>query len=145
MWLLLVCVLLVNGVVDPIRQSGSWSDEEAYWRAAEELRLQGVTPSRIAGDLRWSGYYGAFDDWVAEIGGIGGIAKYNATDPRSPLHFHRAFAAFMDRRTKNAEYVLEPCCPVPDDARRIIKIVTYPGLFLRPKLLYVVRRDRPPR
>jgi len=75
------------------------------------------------------------------IGGIAGIAKYNAMDPQSPLHFHKAFSAFMDRRTKAAEYVLEPCCPVPGDARRIAKTVTYPGMFLTPKVLYVIRRN----
>lgn len=74
---------------------------------------------------------------------VGGLlyARYNATDPRSPLHFHRAFTAFMERRAKNAEYVLEPCCPVPDDGRRVVKTVTYPGMFLRPTVLYVIGRD----
>jgi hypothetical protein len=123
---------------------GSLVEEEAYWQAAEEIRLRGVMPSQVAGNLRcvrWIYYHGIFDDWVAEIGGIDRIAKYNATDPRSPLHFHAAFDALMHRRTEAAEYVLQPRCPVPGDRRRIVKTVTYPGMFLKPKVLYVTRRD----
>ena len=98
-------------------------------------------PSQIAGDLRWSCYYGAFDDWVADIGGAEGIAKYNATDPGSNLHFHNAFAHFMDRRIKAAEFVLQPSSPDVGDRGRIVKTVMYPGMFLNPKFLYVFRRD----
>jgi len=116
-------------------------EEEAYWQAAEQIRLRGVMPSQVAVNLRWNGYHGLFDDWVAEIGGINGIAKYNASDPRSPLHFHRAFDAFMDRRTKAAEYMLQPCCPTPGDQRQIVKTVTYPSMFLKRKVLYVMRND----
>jgi hypothetical protein len=117
-------------------------EEEVYWQAAEELRLRGVIPSQVAGDLRWSGYYGCYDDWVAEIGGIDGIAKYSATDPRSPLSFHKAFTIFMNRRTEAAEYQLQPRPPVPTDGNcRIVKTVAYPTMFLKPKVLYVVRRD----
>jgi hypothetical protein len=115
--------------------------EEAYWRSAEEIRLGGVMPSQIAGDLRWSCYYGAFDDWVAEIGGAQAIAKYNATDPGSSRHFHNAFAHFMDRRTKAAEFVLQTCSPDGGDRGRIVKTVMYPGMFLNSKFLYVFRRD----
>jgi hypothetical protein len=119
----------------------SLAEEETYWRAAEEIRLQDVMPSRVAGDLRWSCYYGAFDDWVAEVGGIGGVAKYNAMDSHSPLQFNNAFLAFLDRRSKTAEYLLEPCCPAPGDGSRIVKTVAYPGMFFESKVLYVLRRD----
>jgi hypothetical protein len=136
---LLACLPII--VLASLWTRGSLVEEEAYWRTAEEIRLRGVMPSQVAGDLRWSCYHGAFDDWVAEIGGIGGIGKYNATDPRSPLHFHRAFAAFMARRTEAAEYVLLPCCRVPGDRRRVVQTVTYPGMFLEPQILYVVERD----
>ena len=98
-------------------------------------------PSQVAGNLRWSCYHGAFDDWVAEIGGVEGIAKYNATDPRSSLHFHAAFRAFIDRHTRAAEFVLQPSRPDPGDRRRMLDTVMYPDMFLNPKLLYVIRRD----
>jgi hypothetical protein len=90
---------------------------------------------------RWSCYYGAFDDGVAEIGRAQAITKYNATDPGSSLHFHHAFAHFMDRRTKAAEFALQTCSPDAGDRGRVVKTVTYPGMFLNPKLLYVIRRD----
>jgi hypothetical protein len=136
---LLACVPVI--MLASIWTRGTLVEEEAYWRAAEEIRLRGVMPSQVAGNLRWSCYHGAFDDWVAEIGGAEGIAKYNATDPRSSLHFHAAFAAFIDRRTQAAEFVLQPCWPDPGDRGRIVNTVMYPGMFLNPKFLYVFRRD----
>jgi hypothetical protein len=123
---------------------GMLVEEEAYWRSAEEIRLGGVMPSQITSDPRWSQwsrYYGAFDDWVAEIGGAQAIAKYNATDPRSSLHFQTAFDHFMDRRTQAAEFVLQTCSPDGGDRGRIVKTVMYPGMFLKPRFLCVFRRD----
>ena len=116
-------------------------EEEVYWQAAEEIRLRGVIPNQVAGDLRWSGYYGCFDDWVADIGGINGITKYDVTDSRSPLN-HSTFDAFMNRRTGAAEYLLQPRPTVAGDrSGQIVKTVVYPGMFLKPKALYVIRRE----
>jgi hypothetical protein len=137
---LMACVPVI--VLACLWTRASLLEEEVYWQAAEEIRLRGVPPSQVAGDLRWSGYYGAYDDWVAEIGGVDGIAKYDATDWRSPLHFHAAFNAFMNRRTGAAEYLLQPRPPISGDrSSRIVKTVTYPGMFLKPKVLYVIRRE----
>ena len=148
----MICLLVLVGQLDVGRFAprpffislwtrGMLVKEEASWRCAEEIRLQGVMPSRIAGDLRWSCYYGTFDDGVAEIGRAQAITKYNATDPGSSLHFHHAFAHFMDRRTQAAEFALQTCSPDAGDRGRVVKTVTYPGMFLNPKLLYVIRRD----
>ncbi len=74
----LACVPVI--VLASLWTRGSLAQEEAYWQAAAEIRLQGVMPRQVAVDLRWSCYHGAFDDWAAEIGGIDGIAN---TTPRT--------------------------------------------------------------
>jgi hypothetical protein len=119
----------------------SLAEEEAYWQAAEALRSAGVEPRRIAGDFNWSGYHGAFDDWIAEAAKAGPLTPRTGSDPRNPIYIHYAFDAYLRRRGEDAEYTLQSRPPeTGDPSRQVVKVDEYRGFFLDRKKLYVVHR-----
>ena len=48
---------------------GNLARAEAKWQAAELIHSSGVAARDVGGNQTWSCYYGAFDEWIAEIGG----------------------------------------------------------------------------
>ena len=79
---------------------GALDRHQAAWEAAEWARATGAPPSKIAAELPWAGYYGAFDEWVA-------IAR------RDRRRVVDGFAPFLEGRQRLATFGVAAA----DDAR----------------------------
>ena len=107
---------------------------EANWRAAEIARAAQADSRDIAGNMTWSCYNGAFDDWVAEVG----------EPPTAPVAgggnlIHPLFFKFLLERYDHAHYVISFSRPQRDV--QLLGTVTYRDKLLRPHTIYVTKRN----
>jgi hypothetical protein len=106
---------------------------EANWRAAEIARGAQADSRDIAGNMTWSCYNGAFDNWVAEVG----------EPPTAPVVsggnlIHPGFFQFLLERYDHAHYVISFYRPQRDV--QLLGTVTYRDKRLRPHTIYVTKR-----
>lgn len=106
---------------------------EANWRAAEIARAAQADSRDIAGNMTWSCYNGAFDDWVAEVG-----EPPTGTVASEGNLIHPGFFQFMLRRYDGARYVLSSSPPQTDV--QLLGKVTYRDKRLRRHTIYVTKR-----
>ncbi len=65
--LTVVCVLALAASALWVR--GRLAKAEAHWQAAEAARATGADLRQVWGNWEWSCYHGAFDDYLAQLGG----------------------------------------------------------------------------
>jgi hypothetical protein len=106
---------------------------EANWRAAEIARGAQADSRDIAGNMTWSCYNGAFDEWVAEVG----------EPPTAPVDsggnlIHPGFFKFLQERYDHAHYVISSSRPQSDV--QLLGTVTTRDKRLRRHTIYVTKR-----
>ena len=115
---------------------GKLGRAQASWRAAEIARSFGATPQEIGGDIHWSCYHYAFEDWIAEVGGPDAASRYIGS-----FRMHFAFFAFLEERFKHAKYLVISL--PPDTAQhkgQLVGKVGYRDGWLRSHSVYIVRQ-----
>lgn len=115
---------------------GNLAQAQASWQAAEQVHSAGVAPRDIGGNRTWSCYYGAFDEWIAEIGGL------NASDRYIGSHrMHFAFFDFLDQRFDHAKYLvtLSTSNSLPENTQ-LLKTVAFRDRWLRLRTVDVLVR-----
>lgn len=131
----MMCLVMLS--ISSCWTRGTLAQAEAKWQAAELIHSSGVTARDVGGNQTWSCYYGAFDEWIAEIGGS------NASDRYIGSHrMHFAFFDFLNQRSDRAKYLVTPSPPdVTDPNAEILRQVEYRDIWLRPRSIYLVRRS----
>jgi hypothetical protein len=114
-----------------IRANLSYAD--ATWRAAEIARAAQADSRDIAGNMTWSCYNGAFDDWIAEVG----------EPPTAPIAsggnlIHPGFFKFLLQQYDRAHYVISSSRP--QNGLQLLGTVTYRDKRLRRHTIYVTKR-----
>jgi hypothetical protein len=84
---------LVMLCVSSLWTRGNLSKAEASWQAAEIAHAAGAAPESIGGNMTWSSYHGAFDEWISHVGGQDAAGKFNRPNP-----MHDAFFEFLRKR-----------------------------------------------
>jgi hypothetical protein len=116
---------------------GSLERAEANWRAADIAQLNGAAPDNVGGNMSWSCYHGAFDDWVRQAGGIAEAPSYSGGH-----RMHFAFFDFLDQRFSHASFLLSPTpSPQPEKKSAVIAIVPYRDGLLRPRQIEIVKKN----
>jgi Dolichyl-phosphate-mannose-protein mannosyltransferase len=115
---------------------GTLAQTEASWRAAEMALSAGARPEDVGGDMHWSSYHGAFDQWMAEVGGP------NVTDRYIGSHrMHFAFFDFLNRRFARTKYLVTSSPPdTADPDAQVLGRVEYRDGWLRARTIYLVVR-----
>jgi Dolichyl-phosphate-mannose-protein mannosyltransferase len=123
--MLIACAMWTRGLLEKA---------EASWSAGEFVRKTGVQPSQIYGSWVWNCYYGAFNDYLAEIGDRELSMNSFTSD------FHR----WRSERKKQAQFLIlaSPVAPVGERWNALTEI-PYRSFLLQARRLYVVRREAP--
>jgi hypothetical protein len=112
---------------------GALAKAEASWRAAEFAHSKGTPPSEIGGNMTWSCYYGAFDEWIANVGGL------NAADQYVGSHrMHFAFFNFLNQRFDRAKFLVTGS---PLTGAELLRRFNYRDSWLRPRGIDLVMRQ----
>jgi hypothetical protein len=114
-----------------LRTRGELEEAEAFWQAAEKVRLAGVPPDQIAaGKWTWNCYHAAaFEGWVDEV--------------REQKHVHSDdfFARFLVERESRAKYVFA----APDGTDyTVLGRVPYRDTLLNKQYVYIFRQTPVP-
>jgi len=117
---------------------GKLAEAQASWEGAEFVHSIGVAPRDIGGNQTWSCYYGAFDEWIAEVGGL------NASDRYIGSHrMHFTFFDFLSRRFDRSKYLITSSPPdAADPNLQLLRRVEYRDNCLRPQSIYLMIRSR---
>ena len=130
-----LCVAML--LVSSLWTRGILAYTEASWRAADLARSAGAAPQDVAGNMTWSCYYGAFDEWIADIGGTDVATRYSGSN-----RMHFAFFDFLHKRERRAQYALRPLGrPIPDNSWQFVGTVEYRDAWLRRRNIYVLVRQ----
>jgi len=114
------------------------ANAEANWQAAEIARSAGAAPQQIGGNMTWSCYHGAFDDWIAEVGGWQAAGRYGRAKRLE------AFFDFLNKRYDHAEYVITSSLrDTPANSGRLLRRVEYKDKWLRQRSIYLLMRTTP--
>ena len=124
---------LSAGLICSLWTRDNLTHAEANWKAAQIASSDGADPNDIAGNMTWSCYNGAFDDWVAEVG----------EPPTAPVAgggnlIHPLFFKFLLERYDHAHYVISFSRPQRDV--QLLGTVTYRDKRLRRHTIYVTKR-----
>jgi hypothetical protein len=115
---------------------GNLAEAEANWSAAELAHSKGAAPQDIRGDVTWSCYYGAFDEWVAQVGDPWANGHYLGSN-----RMHAEFFKFLDQRFARASYVLSTSAPSRSDINwRLHATVQYKNRWLQNRYVYLLER-----
>ena len=129
-----LCVVMLS--ISALWARGTLAHAEASWRAAEIARSAGAAPQEVGGDMHWSCYYGAFDEWMREVGGLDSSARYIGSH-----RMHFAFFDFLNRRFDHAKYLLTSSPPSARDPNaQMLRKIEYRDVWLRPRSIYLVMR-----
>ena len=127
---------LVMLCVSSLWTRGKLSEYEASWQLAEIAHAAGAAPESIGGNMTWSTYYGAFDEWISHVGGKDAAGKYNRRHP-----MHDAFFEFLRKRYDRAEYLISSSTPRPTDkSSHLVTSVEYRDRWLHNRNMYLVKR-----
>jgi hypothetical protein len=127
-----LCLVMLS--ISALWARGTLARAEASWRAAEIARSAGAAPQDVGGDMHWSCYYGAFDEWMAEVGGLDSSDRYIGSH-----RMHFAFFDFLNRRFDHAKYLVTPS---PLNSAQLLTKVEYRDSWLRPRSIYLVMRPK---
>ena len=98
---LTLAICLCAGVICSLWTQKNLSHSEAKWKAAEIADSDAADANDIAGNVTWSCYHGAFDEWIAQIGGPQGVPVYQGGD-----HLHPGFFSYLAQQDEHAHYVI---------------------------------------
>ena len=130
-----LCVVMLLG--SSLWTRGILASREASWQAAELARSAGAVPQDVSGNITWSCYQGAFDEWIADVGGLDAATKFSGSN-----RLHLAFFDFVHKRDRSARYALSP--PVEgtsDKSWKLLRTVEYRDTWLRRRNIYVLVRE----
>jgi hypothetical protein len=114
---------------------GLLEEAEASWSAGEFVRKTGVQPSQIYGSWEWNSYYGAFNDYLAEIGD-------RALDINNNSFTRDFFTRWLAERKKQAQFLILASPVAPADERwNVVTEIPYRSFLLQARRLYVVKRE----
>jgi hypothetical protein len=131
-----LCLLMLT--VSSLWSRANLAKAEAHWRAAEIARSVGAAPQEIGGNMTWSCYHGAFDEWIADVGGPDATSRYSGSN-----RMHAAFFNLLNRRYNRAKYVLSSSLPAPSDKNwQLLRRVEYRDNWLRRRSVYVLMRSK---
>ena len=111
------------------------SNAEANWKAAQIARAAGADPHDIAGNMTWSCYNGAFDEWVSEMGWPPAVPVYEGGNL-----LHPGFFRFLQQRYDRAHYLIS--ASRPESGWQILATVEYRDISLRSRPIYVCKSVR---
>jgi 4-amino-4-deoxy-L-arabinose transferase-like glycosyltransferase len=123
-----LCLLVL--LVSSLWIRGNLAEAQANWHAAELARSAGAAPQDIAATLTWNCYNGAFDEWIASVGGLDAARRY------SKANSMYAFFEFLKERYRRAEYIVTPPPLSPDPNWRLLGKVEYRDKWLRRQYIY---------
>jgi len=126
-----LCLVMLS--VSSLWTRGTLARAEASWRAAEIARSAGAAPQEVGGNMTWSCYQGAFDEWIARIGGLNPTRRYIGSNT---MHF--AFFDFLNRRFDHTKYLVTDRA---DPNGKIVNQVDYRDSWLCPRSIYVLRQS----
>ena len=130
-----LCLVMLT--ISSLWARGTLARAEASWQAAEIARSAGAAPQDVGGDLHWSCYYGAFDEWIAQVGGPSAIDRYIGSQ-----RMHFAFFDFVNRRFEHAKYLVTSSPPNPSDPNaQILRRIEYRDAWLHRQSIYLVMRS----
>jgi len=130
-----LCLVMLS--LSALWTRGALAEAQASWQAAEGACAVGATLREIGGYMTWSCYYGAFDEWITEIGGLNASDHYIGSN-----RMHFAFFHFLERRFKRAKYLVTSSPPNAGNPNvQILRRVGYRDRWLRPRSIYVLRRS----
>ena len=131
----MMCLVMLS--ISSCWTRGTLAQAEAKWQAAELIHSSGVTARDVGGNQTWSCYYGAFDEWIAEIGGS------NASDRYIGSHrMHFAFFDFLNQRFSHASFILSPSVSQQAGKKSsVIATVPYRDEFLRARQIEIVKNN----
>jgi Dolichyl-phosphate-mannose-protein mannosyltransferase len=129
-----LCLVILS--ISSLWTRGKLAKAEASWQAAEQACSAGAGPREVGGNMTWSCYHGAFDEWITEIGGL------NASDRYIGSHrMHFAFFDFLRRRFDRSQYLIIPSPPdAADPNLQPLRRVEYRDNCLRPQSIYLMIR-----
>ena len=131
-----LCLVMLS--ISSLWTRGTLANAQASWQAAELAHSTGAAPQDVGGNMTWSCYHGAFDDWIAQVGGS------NASDRYIGSHrMHFAFFDFLNDRFDHAKYLVTSLAP--NDAHPSAELLTkveYRDIWLRPRSIYVLIQPR---
>jgi hypothetical protein len=128
-----LCMFMLFG--SSLWTRGNLARAEASWRAAELAHSAGAAPENIGGDMTWSCYYGAFDEWIATIGGLDASGRYIGSN-----RMHFAFFDFLHKRYAQTKYLLTSGKrDFADPTRQLLGTVEYRDGWLHNRSIYVLR------
>jgi len=130
-----LCVIMLS--LSSLWTGGVLSFREASWQAAEVARSAGAALQDVGGNMTWSCYHGAFDEWIADIGGPDVAVRYSGSN-----RMHFAFFDFLHKRDRCAQYVLRPPVrPTSDNSWRFVTTLEYRDRWLRRRKIYLLVRE----
>lgn len=130
------CLLML--LASSLWTRGNLEQAQANWHAAELARSAGAAPRDIRGDVTWSCYHGAFDEWVAQIGGSDAVDQYVGSN-----RMHAAFFEFLNVRYAQAAYVLSTSAPSDSDSSWQLRArVDYRDRLLERRSVYLLERTK---
>ena len=124
---------LVMLVISSLWTRANLAHAEANWKAAEIARAAQADSRDIAGNMTWSCYNGAFDDWIAETGQPPALG----INPGGNL-IHPGFFKFLLERYDRAHYIISSFRP--QIGSQLLGTVPYRDKWLRRHTIYVTKR-----
>lgn len=131
-----LCLLMLS--VSSLWSRANLSKAEAHWQAAEIARSVGAAPQEIGGNMTWSCYHGAFDEWIADVGGLDATGRYSGSN-----RMHFAFFNLLKRRYDHTKYLITSSPIAPSDKSwQLLRRVEYRDNWLRDRSIYVLMRAK---
>ena len=129
-----LCLFMLS--ISALWTRGALAEAEASWRAAELAHSVGAAPSDVGGNMTWSCYHGAFDEWITRIGGFDASEHYIGSH-----RMHFAFFDFLNQRFDHAKYLVTSASPntLPQNAQ-LLGAVPFRDGCLRARSIHVVVR-----
>jgi Dolichyl-phosphate-mannose-protein mannosyltransferase len=129
----LACLVMV--IACAMWTRGLLEKAEASWSAGEFVRKSGVQSNQVYGSWVWNCYYGAFNDYLAEI-------DDRELDRNS---FTSDFFLWRLERKKQAQFLILDSPIAPADERwNVVTEIPYRSFLLQARRLYAVRRETAP-
>jgi hypothetical protein len=134
---LAIATATISGLSLAFWMRGDYNRQEAIWRSSEAVHAAGVDPLQISGSLHWVEYHGAFDRWLKTLG-----ADPRPEDFSGSYRLHGPFYTWVKEQQTSAQYLIFPARRRPESpGYTILRGVSYRDSLMRPRTVYVVRRD----
>jgi Dolichyl-phosphate-mannose-protein mannosyltransferase len=130
---LTLALCLCTAVVCALWTRENLSHAEARWKAAEIAGSDASDPNDVAGNMTWSCYHGAFDEWVAQIGGPQNMPVYHGGE-----RLHPGFFDHLAQQYDRAHYVVSTARP--ESGWQVLAVLQYQDRRLRSHPVYVSKK-----